>query len=93
MPGNDLLQPARLVNTHAVEKALREQIPDAAGLHAIRISGCPNGCAQSAVAGIGLTGKIKKDSDGSRVEGFMRGNGQRHGSTAVMARTPWFCAV
>ncbi len=73
-----------LVNTHAVEKALRKQIP-AAGLHAIRISGCPNGCAQSAVAGIGLTGKIKKDSDGSRVEGFSAVTSGGMGKTPVLA--------
>jgi sulfite reductase beta subunit-like hemoprotein len=73
-----------LVNTHAMEKALREQMP-ADGQHAIRISGCPNGCAQSAVAGIGLTGKIKKDSGGSRVEGFSVATSGGMGKTPVLA--------
>jgi len=75
-----------LVNTHAVEKALREQVQvPAAGHHAIRISGCPNGCAQSAVAGIGLTGKIRKDSGGSRVQGFSVVTSGGMGKTPVLA--------
>jgi sulfite reductase (ferredoxin) len=73
-----------LVHTHAVEKALREHIPDSAR-HPIRISGCPNGCAQSAVAGIGLIGKIRKDQEGSRVEGFRVVTGGAMGTTPALA--------
>jgi sulfite reductase (ferredoxin) len=73
-----------LVHTHAVEKALRGHIPDSAR-HPIRISGCPNGCAQSAVAGIGLIGKIRKDHEGSRVEGFRVVTGGAMGTTPALA--------
>ena len=34
------------------------------------ISGCPNGCVHPAVADIGLTGRVTKDSQGQRVEAF-----------------------
>ena len=73
-----------LVNTHAVEKALREQIPETKQ-HTIRISGCPNGCAQSAVAGIGLIGKVRKDLEGNRVEGFRVVTGGAMGTTPALA--------
>ncbi len=34
------------------------------------ISGCPNGCVHPAVADIGLTGRVTKDSQGKPVEAF-----------------------
>jgi sulfite reductase beta subunit-like hemoprotein len=73
-----------LVNTHAVEKALREQTPDT-NHHAIRISGCPNGCAQSAVASIGLIGRIQKEQNGNLVEGFSIVIGGGMGKSPVLA--------
>jgi sulfite reductase beta subunit-like hemoprotein len=73
-----------LVNTHAVEKALRLQVPDTKN-RAVRISGCPNMCAQSGVADIGLIGRIRKDDAGNRVEGFMVVTGGGMGTTAAMA--------
>ena len=73
-----------LVNTHALEKALRVQVPDTKN-STIRISGCPNRCAQSGVADIGLTGKIRKDDDGNRVEGFIVVTGGGMGKTPALA--------
>lgn len=36
----------------------------------ISLNGCPNSCARSQVADIGLSGKVLTDDDGNRVEGF-----------------------
>ncbi|GAA1471292.1 nitrite/sulfite reductase [Corynebacterium felinum] len=36
----------------------------------ISLNGCPNSCARSQVADIGLKGQIVTDDDGNRVEGF-----------------------
>ena len=74
-----------IVNTHSVEKAIRTQI-DAGKTGAIRISGCPNMCAQSAVADIGLIGRIKKDADGNKVEGFFVVTGGGMGKTPELAK-------
>ena len=74
-----------LVNTHAVEKAIREQVSECTQ-HAIRISGCPNMCAQSAVADIGLIGRIKTDQSGQRKEGFSVVTGGGMGKTPTLAR-------
>ena len=52
---------------------------------AVRISGCPNMCAQSGVADIGLIGRIRKDDASNRVEGFMVVTGGGMGTTAAMA--------
>jgi sulfite reductase (ferredoxin) len=74
-----------LVNTHAVEKAIRAQAPDGKK-SAIRISGCPNMCAQSAVADIGLIGRVKTDQAGHRVEGFSVVTGGGMGKTPELAK-------
>jgi sulfite reductase (ferredoxin) len=37
---------------------------------AITINGCPNACARTQVADIGLKGQIVLDADGRQVEGF-----------------------
>ena len=74
-----------LVNTHAVEKAIREQVSGCKH-SAIRISGCPNMCAQSAVADIGLIGRIRTDQAGRRVEGFSVVTGGGMGKTPELAK-------
>lgn len=74
-----------LVNTQAGEKAIREQVSKGVQ-HAIRISGCPNMCAQSAVADIGLIGRIRTDQSGQRREGFSVVTGGGMGKTATLAR-------
>jgi sulfite reductase beta subunit-like hemoprotein len=74
-----------IVNTHSVEKAIRTQDSDGNNV-AIRISGCPNMCAQSAVADIGLIGRIKKDADGNKVEGFSVVTGGGMGKTPELAK-------
>ena len=43
-------------------------------------------CAQSAVADIGLIGRIKKDADGNKVEGFSVLTGGGMGKTPELAK-------
>jgi sulfite reductase beta subunit-like hemoprotein len=74
-----------IVNTHSVEEAIRTQTADGK-TGAIRISGCPNMCAQSAVADIGLIGRIKKDADGKKVEGFSVITGGGMGKTPELSK-------
>ncbi len=74
-----------LVNTHAVETAIRAQL-SGGNRTAIRISGCPNMCAQSAVADIGLIGRVRTDQMGHRREGFAVVTGGGMGKTPTLAR-------
>jgi sulfite reductase beta subunit-like hemoprotein len=84
-----------LVDTRAVAARLREALatslpPDAV----VAVSGCPNGCAHSAVADVGLTGRLVGASDGGRMEAFdmVAGGGMgrdaRLGAPAA-TKVPW----
>ena len=73
-----------LINTHAVELLLRQQLPQDFD-KAIRISGCPNGCAHSGVAQIGLIGRVRKDEQGNRIEGVQVLAGGGMGKTPELA--------
>jgi len=73
-----------LVNTNAAENMLRRLLPGEEK-RAVRISGCPNGCAHSAVAPIGFIGKIRKDSTGRPLEGFQVVYGGGIGQTPLLA--------
>jgi sulfite reductase (ferredoxin) len=74
-----------LINTHAVERLLREKLPQEFD-SAIRISGCPNGCAHSGVGEIGLIGRVRKDEQGNRIEGVQMLAGGGMGRTPELAR-------
>ena len=51
-----------------LEKRLADVVPDVPiSLH---LNGCPNACARTQVADIGLKGQIVTDTDGNQVEGF-----------------------
>ncbi|ANY05406.1 nitrite/sulfite reductase [Pseudonocardia sp. HH130630-07] len=51
-----------------LEKRLADVVPDVPiSLH---LNGCPNACARTQVADIGLKGQIVTDADGNQVEGF-----------------------
>jgi len=60
-----------LVHTNEVADHIRQEclgiLPAGA---TVCISGCPNGCAHPAVADIGLTGRVTKNSQDHRVEAF-----------------------
>ena len=57
-----------IADARAAGAAVREALPRDMALN-VQISGCPNNCAQSAVADIGLVGRIKT-IDGVRTECF-----------------------
>ena len=73
-----------LINTHGLERLLRVRLPEDFD-SAIRISGCPNGCCHSAVAEIGLIGRVRKDADGNRIEGVQVLAGGGMGRTPELA--------
>ncbi|WP_018295983.1 nitrite/sulfite reductase [Corynebacterium lubricantis] len=58
--------------SRAIELAdeLEEQFGDLDSPITIALNGCPNACARTQVADIGLKGQTVTDEDGNRVEGF-----------------------
>jgi sulfite reductase beta subunit-like hemoprotein len=74
-----------LVDTNTAENDLRKVMK---GISAgpVRISGCPNGCAHTGVAAIGLSGRIKKNESGEKIEGFEVLTGGGMGKTPVLAQ-------
>ncbi|MBN2182400.1 MAG: nitrite/sulfite reductase [Sedimentisphaerales bacterium] len=54
--------PRALVNCHAIADKIRKELPELSLSNLrINISGCPNNCAQSAIADIGLIGTLRKE--------------------------------
>jgi sulfite reductase (ferredoxin) len=51
-----------------LEKRLADVVPDVP--ISIHLNGCPNSCARTQVADIGLKGQIVTDAEGNQVEGF-----------------------
>lgn len=49
---------------------LERRIPDLDTPISINVNGCPNACARTQVADIGLKGQLVMDADGNQVEGF-----------------------
>jgi sulfite reductase (ferredoxin) len=49
---------------------LEKRFPDLDTPITINVNGCPNACARTQVADIGLKGMIAMDADGNQVEGF-----------------------
>ncbi|MDO4412311.1 nitrite/sulfite reductase [Cutibacterium sp.] len=54
----------------ALVEELEERIGDLDVPITISLNGCPNACARTQIADIGLKGQIVTDDDGNRVEGF-----------------------
>ena len=50
--------------------ALEQRFPDLDTPISINVNGCPNACARTQVADIGLKGQLVLDNDGNQVEGF-----------------------
>ncbi len=73
-----------LVNTKEMAAAIRGELKHLDGDVRISISGCPNGCAQNAVAHIGLSGAIRT-VDGQPVEVFNLALGGGVGRTDKLA--------
>ncbi|SDR89737.1 sulfite reductase (ferredoxin) [Nocardioides scoriae] len=49
---------------------LEQRIPDLDVPITVNVNGCPNACARTQVADIGLKGQLVLDDDGNQVEGF-----------------------
>ena len=49
---------------------LEKRFPDLDTSISVNVNGCPNACARTQVADIGLKGQLVMDADGQQVEGF-----------------------
>lgn len=52
----------------------------------IGVTGCPNNCSQAATMDIGLVGRLLRDRDGERVDGFRLFAGGGRGESPVLAQ-------
>ncbi|MGQ0574825.1 MAG: nitrite/sulfite reductase [Pseudonocardia sp.] len=53
-----------------LEQRLADELPAGEAPISIHLNGCPNSCARTQTADIGLKGMIVPDADGNQVEGF-----------------------
>jgi sulfite reductase beta subunit-like hemoprotein len=74
-----------LTDTRAMAARIRERFAGRLACRSVRISGCPNGCAQSAVADIGLSGGRKGGHDAYEVR-FGGGGGRTPALGEIVAR-------
>ncbi|KUP97705.1 nitrite/sulfite reductase [Thermobifida cellulosilytica] len=54
---------------HLIDE-LERRLPDFTEPLTINVNGCPNACARTQIADIGLKGQLVVDADGNQVEGF-----------------------
>ncbi|MGC9455679.1 MAG: hypothetical protein ACP5HU_12580, partial [Phycisphaerae bacterium] len=75
-----------LVNTRSVADSIRTAVAGIpAGGRTVCVSGCPNGCAHTAVADVGLTGRVAS-INGSKMEAFDLYAGGGMGRTPRLAQ-------
>jgi len=55
---------------HDLVAELERRFPDLDTPISINVNGCPNACARTQIADIGLKGQLVMDADGNQVEGF-----------------------
>ncbi len=65
---------------------LEKRFPDLDTPISVNVNGCPNACARTQVADIGLKGQLVLDADGNQVEGFQVHLGGALGLDAVFGR-------
>ncbi len=65
---------------------LERRFPDLDVPISVNVNGCPNACARTQVADIGLKGQLVLDQDGNQVEGFQVHLGGGIGLTAELGR-------
>jgi sulfite reductase (ferredoxin) len=79
-----------LVETKArartVVTELEQRLPDLDVPFSIHVNGCPNSCARTQVADVGLKGMVQKDDDGQLVEVFQVHLGGSLGTDPALAR-------
>ena len=71
---------------HDLIDELERRFPDLDTPITVNVNGCPNACARTQVADIGLKGQLVLDNDGNQVEGFQVHLGGGIGLTAVLGR-------
>ena len=77
----DTKERARLLVTE-----LEKRFPDLDTPISVNVNGCPNACARTQVADIGLKGQLVLDEDGNQVEGFQVHLGGALGLQATFGR-------
>jgi sulfite reductase (ferredoxin) len=55
---------------HDLIAELERRFPDLDTPISVNVNGCPNACARTQIADIGLKGQLVLDGDGNQVEGF-----------------------
>jgi sulfite reductase (ferredoxin) len=65
---------------------LERRFPDLDTPISVNVNGCPNACARTQVADIGLKGQLVLDEDGNQVEGFQVHLGGGIGLTAAFGK-------
>jgi sulfite reductase (ferredoxin) len=65
---------------------LERRFPDLDTPITVNVNGCPNACARTQVADIGLKGQLVLDNDGNQVEGFQVHLGGGIGLTATLGK-------
>jgi sulfite reductase (ferredoxin) len=79
-----------LVETKArartVVAELERRLPDFDAPFSIHVNGCPNSCARTQVADVGLKGMVHKDDEGNLVEVFQVHLGGSLGTEPSLAR-------
>ncbi|MCP3423968.1 nitrite/sulfite reductase [Nocardioides pinisoli] len=65
---------------------LEKRFPDLDTDISVNVNGCPNACARTQVADIGLKGQLVMDADGTQVEGFQVHLGGALGLNPAMGR-------
>ncbi len=65
---------------------LERRLPDLDTPITVNVNGCPNACARTQVADIGLKGQLVMDADGNQVEGFQVHLGGATGLNATFGR-------
>ena len=65
---------------------LERRFPDLDAPITVNVNGCPNACARTQVADIGLKGQLVLDDDGNQVEGFQVHLGGGLGLTAAFGK-------
>jgi len=65
---------------------LERRFPDLDVPISVNVNGCPNACARTQVADIGLKGQLVMDADGNQVEGFQVHLGGGIGMSAELGR-------
>ena len=71
---------------HDLIAELERRFPDLDTPITVNVNGCPNSCARTQVADIGLKGQLVLDDDGNQVEGFQVHLGGGIGLTAELGR-------